>query len=266
VKKRRPDPADPAAERAFLAAYDASAFDRPSVAVDVVLLGIVSRALVALLVRRAEHPYRGAHALPGVFLRLDESLDEAAARALREKAGLEGVFLEQLYSFGAVDRDPRTRVVAVAYYALVDAERFARAAGERGAVAARIDEIEDVPSYTLRDGLACTMRGAAGAPLTIAFDHAAIVATAVARIRGKLDYAPIGYELLDERFTLLELQRVHEIVGGRRLNKDSFRRKILASGLVTATRTVERDVGHRPATLYRYARPRGPQLHAAQRT
>ena len=233
-----------AAERAFLATYDASAFDRPSVAVDVVLLGIVRDELVVLLVRRTEHPFLGDYALPGVFLRLDESLDDAAARALRDKAALGDVFLEQLYSFGAVDRDPRTRVVAVTYYALVDAARFARAARERDATAGRVGKTE-APALELR--------GESGIPLEIGFDHAGIVATAVARIRGKLDYAPIGFELLPERFTLLELQRVHEIVAGRSFNKDSFRRKILASGFVTATKAVEHDVGHRPATLYRYA-------------
>ena len=233
-------------ERAFLEAYDANAFDRPSVAIDVVLLGIEGDSLVAFFVRRTEHPYRGRAALPGGFLKMDESLDAAAARVLAEKAKLRGVFLEQLYTFGAVKRDPRTRVVAVAYYALVDATRFERAAASDatvGYVRARGDARVEIAD-------------AAGANVALAFDHASIVETAVRRIRGKLDYAPIGYELLPERFTLLQLQRVHEIVAGRPFNKDSFRRRMLASGLLEATEAIERDVGHRPAALYRYASPR----------
>ena len=229
-------------ERAFLAAYDAEKFDRPSIAVDVVLLGIANDDLVALFVRRGDHPYRGVAALPGGFLKMDESLDAAAARVLAEKALLRGVFLEQLYSFGAVERDPRTRVVAVAYYALVDAARFEKAADDR----ATIGRIRPVASGGIE------IVDTSGASLPLAFDHATIVETAVKRLRGKLDYAPIGYELLPERFTLSQLQRVHEIVAGRRFNKDSFRRRMLASPSLVATDTLQNDVGHRPATLYRY--------------
>jgi 8-oxo-dGTP diphosphatase len=220
---------------AFLATYDPAAFDPIAVTVDVVILGIVEDALRVLLVDRLEPPEKGIAALPGGFVRVDESPEAAAERVLADKAGLSGIFLEQLFTFGAPKRDPRMRVLSVAHYALVDSERFANAARRAGTSL--------VPVATV-------------AKRRLAFDHAAIVAAAVRRIRGKLDYAPIGYELLPHAFTLFDLQRVHECVGGKPVNKDSFRRRMLASGLLVATGEVQDDVGHRPAALYRYARPR----------
>jgi 8-oxo-dGTP diphosphatase len=238
-------------ELAFLAAYDASRFPRPSVAVDVVLLTVADGAVRALLGRRAEHPFRGRWALPGSFLRIDESLDAAASRVLRAKAGLRGVFTEQLYTFGAPARDPRTRVLSVAYYALVDA------AALDGAVAGRVDaDLQvaalDVP-WAGEAGGPVGAVGAGGTPLPLAFDHADILGMAVKRIRGKLDYAPIGFELLPDAFSLRDLRLVHEQILGRALNKDSFRRRILDRGLVIPTGERAAGVGHRPPELYRFA-------------
>ena len=133
----RPDPE----EEAFLASYSPSSFERPSLSVDVALIGVVDDTLGTLLYRRSEHPFRGRAALPGGFVRMDESLDAAAARVLREKAGVEGVFLEQLYTFGAPSRDPRTRVVSVAYFALVDGHRFDAIDADKDGRVTR-DEIE----------------------------------------------------------------------------------------------------------------------------
>jgi 8-oxo-dGTP diphosphatase len=216
---------------------------RPSVAVDVVLLSAADGHLWALVLRRNAHPHRGRAALPGGFVGRAESLDEAARRVLAEKTGLQGVFLEQLYTFGAPRRDPRTRVISVAYYALVPRDRLAALASTATVAPLRIDwEGETGGPVELPDGWA------------FAFDHAEIVGMAVKRIRGKLDYSPIGFQLLPEKFTLLELQRVHETVLGRPLNKDSFRRRMLASGLLEATGESQREVVHRPAELYRFTR------------
>jgi 8-oxo-dGTP diphosphatase len=237
-------------ERKFLAEYDPAAFERPSVTVDVVLLSIVDDRLTALLVERTEHPDKGRWSLPGGFVRGAESLDAAAARVLREKAGVWGIFLEQLYTFGNPKRDPRTRVISVAYYALVDQRKLAA----RKARESRIAHVV-VPWEGERGGpVALVSSAGGGAPLALAFDHAEIVGTAVKRIRGKLDYAPIGFELLPAAFTLLDLQRVHECVLGRSLNKDSFRRRMLAGGLIEPTGASQEDVGHRPAALYRFLR------------
>jgi 8-oxo-dGTP diphosphatase len=238
-------------EQAFLDAYDPARFDRPSVAVDVALLSVAEGGLRTLLVRRPAHPHRGRWALPGGFVRPDESLDAAAARVLSAKAGLAGVFLEQLYTFGDPLRDPRTRVVSVAYFALVDLARFGAAAADRlaGAEVGRLRA-----PWEGETGGPVEAVSDAGAALPLAFDHAEILGMAVKRLRGKLDYTPVGFQLLPSSFTLLALQRVHETVLSRPLNKDSFRRRMLASGQLEATGESEREVDHRPAELYRFAR------------
>ena len=235
-------------ERAFLAEYDASAFPHPSVTVDVALVTAVDGVLKALLVRRAEHPCAGDWALPGVFVGMQETLEDAAARALAEKVGIGEVFLEQLYTFGDTGRDPRTRVISVAYYALVDHQRLEAAQGINGEVV--LAELE-VP-WEGEAGGAVGATGKDEAALPLAFDHAAILGMAVQRLRGKLDYAPIGFELLPEAFTLRQLQEVHETILGRPHNKDSFRRRMLAAGRIAPTGEREREARHRPAALYRF--------------
>lgn len=213
-------------------------FRPPSLTVDVALLTLLADALHVLVLQRTEPPFAGAAVLPGGFVRLEETLDDAAARVLRQKVGLTDLFVEQLFTFGDLDRDPRGRVVTVAHYALV---------------AARID----VPWPALQGG-DVVLRADDGAPLPVGFDHARIVGTTVQRLRGKIDYAPVGFELLPEQFTLLELQQVHEAVLARPLNKDSFRRRMLASGLLQATGRRRRAVGHRPPELFRFRAAAGP--------
>ncbi len=237
-------------EAAFLAGYEPSRYERPSVAVDVALVSASGGALHTLVVRRDEHPHRGRWALPGAFVGIAEPLEAAAARALSAKSGLEDVFIEQLYTFGDPRRDPRTRVISVAYYALVDFARFAEAARRSTAVA--VGRIT-VP-WEGETGGPVELAAESGAPLPLAFDHAEILGMAVKRLRGKLDYPPVGFQLLGRSFTLLELQRVHETVLDRPLNTDSFRRRMLASGLLEATGERQEDVDHRPAERYRFAR------------
>jgi len=243
ARRHKVDPS----EQAFLAGYDASEFPHPSLAVDVVLLTVSEEALQVSLVQRVEHPCRECWALPGGFVDMKESLDAAAARVLAAKAGLEDVFVEQLYTFGAPERDPRTRVVSVAYYALVHPGRLA-VAGSAEFLLGRLQ----VP-WSGDTGGPVQVAGEDGEALRLAFDHAEVIGMAVKRIRGKLDYAPIGFQLLPPTFTLRDLQAIHEVILGRPLNKDSFRRRMLASGELRATGKRERTVGHRPAELYRYS-------------
>lgn len=248
ARRRRKAPRDD--EARFLAAYDATRFERSSVAVDVALLSVAEGALWTVLLHRSEHPHRGRYALPGGFVGIREPLEAAAARVLARKCGLRDVFLEQLYSFGDPSRDPRTRVISVAHVALVDRARLLDAsAGADALIHARLD----VP-WEGETGGPVEVRRTDGTPLPVAFDHADILGMAVKRIRGKLDYAPIGFQLLPPRFTLLELQRVHETILAHPLNKDSFRRRMLASGQLEATGESQRDVDHRPAELYRFIR------------
>ena len=239
-------------ELTFLASYDASRYARPSVGVDVVLLAVTSGSLQTLLVRRIEQPQLGRWALPGGFVGMDESLDAAADRVLATKAGLEGVFTEQLYTFGEPGRDPRTRVISVVYYALIETTRLERAVAEREDHGLLLAEVAVEANGHVRSVEA---RSAEGGAVSLAFDHGAILAAAVERIRGKLGYAPIGFELLPDTFTLLELRRVHEAILGRPLNKDSFRRTILDRGLVEPTGLRATGLGHRPPELYRFVRP-----------
>jgi 8-oxo-dGTP diphosphatase len=235
-------------EAAYLGDYDPTRYDRPSVAVDVALLAIRDGALWTLLVRRDEHPAKGDWALPGVFVGTAESLDAAAGRALSTKAGLSGVFIEQLYTFGDPGRDPRTRVISVAHYALVPPAALERSAASPGVRLARLSV-----SWAGETGGAVAALDPGGEVLTLAFDHAEILGMAVKRIRGKLDYAPIGFELLPARFSLRDLRLVHEAVLDRPLNKDSFRRRVLDRGLVVPTGERATAVGHRPPELYRFA-------------
>ncbi len=249
-KTAKAEPNAVSSEAAFLGTYDASAFERPSVTVDVVLLSIQGGGLHTLLVKRAEHPFQGLWALPGGFIHMDESLEGAAARVLAAKTGLEGVFLEQLYTFGAPGRDPRTRVLSVTYFALVDPQRFAFAMLEENDVTlARI-----LVPWEGETGGPVEVLSASGNPLQLAFDHGDILSMSVKRLRGKLDYSPVAFQLLPEKFTLYELQKVHETVLGRKMNKDSFRKRLLATGLLGTNGEMQQDVDHRPAILYRYIR------------
>lgn len=218
--------------------------DHPAVAVDVALVTIDDGHLAVVMLQRDQDPFRGAWQLPGGFVRSDESLDDAAARALREKAGIEGVYMEQLYTFGAVDRDRRQRVISVTYVALVEPATVSDVRGDVALAHIEYAGTGDPPTLVV-----------GGAPVVVAFDHADIVGVVVERLRGKLAYVPIGYELLPDRFTLRDLQRVHQTILGRELNKDSFRRTMLASGELEPTGERQTDVGHRPAALYRHVSP-----------
>ena len=242
-------------ELEYLAGYNAAKFPRPSVAVDVAIVTVEGGELRVLLARREEYPAKGRWALPGGFVAMDESLDEAAVRVLAAKGGLRETFLEQLYTFGAPERDPRTRVISVAYYALVHPRRLtavelgtAPLAGALKLATLRVPWVGQVGGpVTAWDG---------DSPLPMAFDHADILGLMIQRLRGKLDYAALGFQLLPEEFTLRQLQEVHQAILGKPLNKDSFRRRQLASGLLSATGHRETAVGHRPAELYRF-NPRG---------
>jgi 8-oxo-dGTP diphosphatase len=234
-------------EADFLQDYDAAAFDRPSVTVDLVLIGLWGKRPAALLGQRAQHPHAGRWALPGGFVGIDEALDTAARRILRDKAGMDQAHLEQLYTFGAVDRDPRGRIITVAYLALLNPAAFADARAHAPTLAPTLIFMPAPGPFggTVR---ALTM---AGEDLPLAFDHGAIVEAAMQRLRGKLDYSDIGFALLPDLFTLRQLQDVHEAILGETLNKSAFRRRMIDRGWIVPTGTYETDTSYRPAELYR---------------
>jgi 8-oxo-dGTP diphosphatase len=214
-------------------------FPRAALAVDCVVFGLDVAELKVLLIQRELVPHRGAWALPGGFVRVDETLDAAARRELEEEAGVRDVFLEQLYTFGELGRDPRERVVTVAYYGLA--------------------KLSDHRVRAATDAMGVGWFSLAELP-ELAFDHEDIVAAARDRLRGKVRYAPIGFELLPPRFSLTQLQRLYEIVLGEELDKRNFRKKILSMELIVETDEVERGVRHRAARLYRFDRRKYDRL------
>lgn len=204
---------------------------RPALTVDCVVFGLDDTDLKVLLIQRSVAPFKGNWALPGGFVHVEETLEEAARRELEEETGLRNVFLEQLYTFGELKRDPRERIISVAWYALVNLrDHKVKAATDAGEAA--WFSLDDLP--------------------TLAFDHATILDTAQQRLRGKVRYVPIGFELLPRLFTLTQMQRMYEKILDRALDKRNFRKKVLGMGVLEETDQVQQDVAHRAARLYRF--------------
>ncbi|HVS33611.1 MAG TPA: NUDIX domain-containing protein [Thermoanaerobaculia bacterium] len=206
-------------------------FPRPSVTVDCVVFGFDEGDLKVLLVQRDLEPFRGKWALPGGFVRMEESLEEAARRELGEETGITRLYLEQLYSFGDPDRDPRGRVITVAHYALVKlADHRVRAATDASSAAwFAVSEVS-----------------------RLAFDHNRILDMALLRLKGKVRYQPIGFELLPTKFALSELQHLYEVILETPLDKRNFRKKILGTELLIELDEIQQDVAHRAARLYKF--------------
>ncbi|MBK9710766.1 MAG: NUDIX hydrolase [Kouleothrix sp.] len=218
--------------------YDPSRYERPSVTVDVVIFTLQNRELNVLLVQRKHWPFEGCWALPGGFTNMNESLDQAARRELEEETGLHDIYLEQLYTFGEPQRDPRTRVISVAYIALVSADKQTLRAS---------DESTDVRWFPVRR-----------LPGPLAFDHDAILATAMDRLRSKLEYTTLAFQLLPEVFSILELKYTYEQILGEKLDKGNFYRKIKDAKVLEDT-GMRREGRGRPTTLYRFRRNRGDE-------
>lgn len=211
------------------------------VAVDIVIFAVREGRLKVLLVRRGVPPFKGRWAIPGGFLKEDEGLEEAARRELREETGVSEVYLEQLCTFGDPGRDPRGRVLSVAYFALLSPDRAAGtpAAGGDAAEAAWFDAHEPPP---------------------LAFDHPGILDYARQRLRWKLDWSTAGFALLPPHFTLSELQRAFEAVLSKPIDKRNFRRKVLGLGILRATKDHRREGLTRPALLYEFLPTRFEKL------
>lgn len=212
---------------------------RPALTTNVVVFTLRDDKLKLLLVRRRNPPFRGCWALPGGFVDGDEDLEANAMRALEEGTGVSGVYLEQLYTFGAPERDPRERVISVAYYALVPSERLRLRtnSNSEGVGWFALDELPE-----------------------LAFDHAEMAAVAHQRLAAKLAYSTIAFQFMPEKFTLSDLQTVYEIILNQRLDKRNFRKRVLALDQIQHTQEVRRNGSHRPARLYRAKNPREVQI------
>ena len=201
------------------------------VSVDIVIFTVRDSSLQVLFVKRGVPPFEGQYAIPGGFIRENESPEDAALRELYEETGVRNVFLEQLYTFGDPERDPRGRVITVAYYALIASDKLSLVAGADAAEACWFP-MSDLP--------------------TLAFDHRAILGYASERLRNKLEYTTVGFQLLPEKFTLSELQTVYEAILCKKLDKRNFRRKVARLRILKPLRERQRT-GRKPAQLFRFA-------------
>lgn len=208
-----------------------SEYEQPAITVDLGIFTVDRGTLKVMLIRRAEAPFAGCWSLPGGFLKVDESLEDAALRVLQEKTGVGDVYLEQLYTFGAPERDPRARVITVTYFALIPWKMLAQ------------------PSSVKVAGLSWT---AVDHLPKLAFDHKEILQYAIRRLRAKAGYSNIVYGLMPEQFRLSELQSMYEAILNKKLDKRNFRKRMLASGLLQETGKKEVAGAHRPAMLYKF--------------
>ncbi|QTH42627.1 NUDIX hydrolase [Cohnella sp. LGH] len=281
-------------EREFLERYSAGDYERPSVAADMVIFTVTDeeednyrklpeKELRVLLIQRGGHPYLGRWALPGGFVRPTETTEQAAQRELSEETGVDNVYLEQLYTFSDIGRDPRTWVMSCSYMALIDAGKVQVRAGDDAANAAWFKvayRLLGEGKELLKDGgyvrtqqhelrlvsehgeLTAIVERAQTVTETasstsyrvvsndgLAFDHAQIIAYAIERLRGKVNYTDIALHLMPKLFTLTELQQVYEVILDKELLKAAFRRKV--ADLVAETDHYTENAGHRPSRLYR---------------
>lgn len=204
---------------------------RLGMTVDLVIFTVNTDKLKVLLTKRAEAPFSGFWSLPGGFLLIDESLEEAARRVLKEKTGVKDVYLEQLYTFGKPDRDPRARVITVTYFALIPWANLDQPESKKVADLNWVS-VDQVPN--------------------LAFDHKEILNCAVQRLRAKVSYSNIVYGLMPDKFRLSELQKMYEIILDDQLDKRNFRKRMLASGLLQDTGKKDLLGAHRPAMLYQF--------------
>lgn len=209
-----------------------SCYETPLVTVDIVLFTVIQNLLKVLLIQRKQPPFDHMWAIPGGFIHSGETLEQAASRRLCEETSVRDIYLEQLGSFGRPDRDPRARVITVAYYALVSAEKLHLEAQANA---------EDVGWFSIT-----------GLP-ELAFDHAEIVRKALDKLKDNLEASSVAFQLLPENFTLTELQRVYELILGKTLDKRNFRKKILSSDILKETQATKMEGYHRPAQLYAFA-------------
>ncbi len=214
-------------------------YPRPAVTTDCIIFGFDESDLKVLLIERGIEPYKGKWALPGGFVQMDETTEEGAKRELYEETGLKDVFIEQLFTFSNVDRDPRGRVISVAYFSLVNLNKYEAKAGD-DASKAQWFSVKDVPS--------------------LAFDHEKILRMALYRLKGKIRYQPVGFELLPEKFTLSDLQHLYEVVLEMRIDKRNFRKKMLKMDLLIELDEKQQNVAHKAARFYKFDKAKYEEL------
>ena len=254
-------------EAEFLKNYDASKFDRPSFSTDILIFSISNeetenyrkldkKHFSILLVKRDEHPFLGQWSLPGGFVKLNESLEDAVSRVLLRETNLKDIYTEQLYTFGNVDRDPRTRVITSAYMALMDKTQL-KTPLNPNAEWFNVEINEDSKKFSCklsngRDKIEFSVDKSSEKILKnsgLAFDHPLFIVRGLLRLRNKIEYTDVAFNVLPELFSLTELQHVYETILGKTLLAPAFRRIIQKK--VEKTKHMRQGAGHRPAVLFR---------------
>lgn len=265
-------------EEEFLAGYNPSEYERPSVTVDNVIFSVFNtkidnyrknpdKNLYLLLIKRGEHPFLDKWALPGGFVRIDEDIEESAYRELKEETNIDNIYMEQLYTFGKINRDPRMRIISTAYMALIksddidlksdtdakEAEWFKLTYEFQEKERLMITLINEKATLSFVLGINSVIKGEKSIEILdngdLAFDHAKIIGYALIRLRNKIEYTDLVFNLMPEYFTLTELQKVYEIILGKELIKANFRRKI--KDIVIETDKFSNEAGHRPSKLFK---------------
>lgn len=267
-------------EEEFLKAYDPSCYDRFSITTDILLFSVSSentdnyrktdeKKMSILLVKRDDYPYKDKWCLPGGFVKVDEDLDDAPARILKNETNLDNIYLEQLYTFGSVKRDPRMRIISTSYMALVDKNRITKKLSENASwfdiilyeeKENLVDVILDNGNTVIKFSIAKKLKGHTTEIYNmtvmrndlLAFDHAKVILTGLERLRNKIEYTDIVFNMMPELFTLGELQKVYEVILGKKLLDPAFRRII--SDKVEKTEAMKTGGGHRPSYMFKYKR------------
>lgn len=204
-------------------------YPHPAVATDCVIFGFDGMSIKVLLIQRGIEPYKGQWALPGGFVGIDESAEECARRELQEETGLDGVSVEQFHTFSDINRDPRERVISIAYYALV---KLSEVRGGDDASKAQWFSYNDIPS--------------------LAFDHDCILRMALRHLRDRICFEPVGFDLLPEVFTMTELQRLYEAILGVKFDRRNFYNKMLKLGVLTSAEPRPENASRRIPSKYRF--------------
>lgn len=233
-------------EANFLKNYNPDKYQKPSVTVDILIFRLVNDSVDILLIKRKKPPYKEFWAFPGGFVNIDESLEDAAKRELLEETNVKNVYLEQLYTFGDVERDPRMRVISVSYMALLnenDIEKFNEKAG---------DDAKELQWFNINE----LLNGIEDNSIKLAFDHEKIFKLAIERLRGKIDYTNIAFQLLPKEFSMLELQNVYEQILNKKLYTPNFRRNMAKKVKETGNYEQRMNISNKPTRkikLFKYS-------------
>lgn len=264
-------------EEEFLKNYDSSIFEKLSMTTDILIISVSTeegdnyrklpeKKFSILLVKRDTYPFKGKWCLPGGFMKMDETLDESAKRILKTETNIHNIYLEQLYTFSSVNRDPRMRIVSTSYMALIDKNMLTDKLSENASwfnvkieeddkkyfvqLENGEEEIEFTVNKTLRELTTDRYEFSIGKNDKIAFDHPLVIVSGIERLKNKLEYTDIVFNMMPEYFTLGELQQVYEVILNKKLIIPDFRRKIESK--VEKTDQVRKGKGHRPSVLYKY--------------